>query len=89
MNATIKKVFVIIGILVLALLIWQLFFNDNGIIVTSYNAVASSVNNKFKAVTGGDNALLPYWGTMNSGDVTSDAKQNGQSDTVTRGDSAD
>lgn len=78
MNGTIKKVFLIIALLVLIFLIWQLFFNDNGILVTAYNSMADGVNDMYQKATGGTNVLLPYWGTNNSGNnVQSGADNNG------------
>ncbi len=82
MNSTIKKVFLIIGILVLALLIWQLFFNEDGIIVTAYNSMASSVNNKFNSVAGGERELLPYWGSGQRDSATKVESQAGQNATA-------
>lgn len=71
MNGTVKKVFLIIGLLVLIFLIWQLFFNENGILVTAYNAMATGVNTQFEKATGTSTKLLPLWGDT-------DAEDNGE-----------
>lgn len=70
MNSTVKKVFMLIGMLVLIFLIWQLVFNDNGIVVTAYNAMATGVNAQFEKATGTNSQILPLWGE-------SDAENNG------------
>lgn len=73
MNKTVKKVFLLIGTLVAIFLIWQLFFNDGGILKTGYNALAKGVNGQWVKVAGGDatkDGILPLWGT--------DDKVNGQ-----------
>ena len=77
MNGTIKKVFLIIAVLVLIFLIWQLFFNDDGILVTAYNSMANGINEQFKEATGGDRQLLPYWGG-DASTTQSNAENNGQ-----------
>ena len=61
MNKTVKAVFLLIGLIVLIFLIWQLFFNDNGILVTGYNALADGVNGQFEKVAGAGQTLLPKW----------------------------
>ena len=62
MNSTIKKVFLIIALLVVIFLAWQLFFNDDGILVTAYNAMATGINEQFHEATGGTTNILPLWG---------------------------
>ncbi len=62
MNKTVKSVFLLIGLLVLIFLIWQLFFNDNGILVTGYNAIADGINGQWEKVAGSGKKLLPKWG---------------------------
>ena len=61
MNKTVKAVFSLIGLLVLIFLIWQMFFNDGGILVTGYNALADGINKQWKQVAG-DSQLIPNWG---------------------------
>lgn len=59
----IGNVFVIIGILVLVFIIWDIVFNENGIIRTVYDAVTNPVNRTWQSITGDPNArLLPDWG---------------------------
>lgn len=62
MNKTVKTVFLLIGILVLIFLIWQLVFNDGGIIKTGYNALANGINGQWEKVAGSNaDNLLPLW----------------------------
>lgn len=58
----IQKVFLIIAVLVLAFIIWQLFFNDGGILQSGYNAIADSINTTWQKITGGTGKILPSWG---------------------------
>lgn len=74
MNKTIKKVFMIIGILVLAFLIWDIFFRDNGVVQTFFNAIITVINNGWKDITGGDTNILPTWGTEDNGSSLKDAQ---------------
>lgn len=60
MNKTVKKVFMLIGLLVLIFIAWQLIFNDGGIVRTMYNAVAKGINGQWEKVSG-KNDLLPIW----------------------------
>ncbi len=62
MTKTVKTVFLIIGVIVLIFLIWQLFFNDNGILVTGYNAMADGINDQWAKVAGSGKKILPKWG---------------------------
>ena len=62
MNKTVAKVFKLLALLVAIFLIWQIFFNDNGILVTAYNAVADGINGKYAKVAGKDKTILPKWG---------------------------
>lgn len=60
MNKTVKKVFMLIGLLVLIFIAWQLIFNDGGIVRTMYNTVANGINGQWEKVSGNDD-LLPIW----------------------------
>lgn len=71
MNKTVKTVFMLIAVLVLIFLIWQLFFNQNGILVTGYNAVAKGINGQWEKIAGSGKKLLPEWGETS-------AKSNGK-----------
>lgn len=63
MNGTVKKVFMLIGVLVGALLAWQLVFNDGGILKTGYNTLANGVNKQYEKVAGSGTKLVPTWGS--------------------------
>lgn len=74
MSKTVKKVFIVIGALVLCLLVWSLFFTDNGILVTAYNGIAKGVNGVWQNIAG-DSAddLIPEW-NVDSNSNADDAK---------------
>lgn len=61
MSKTIRKVFLIIGTLVLIFLAWQLVFNNGGIIKTGYNAMASGINTQWAKVAGEGQTIVPLW----------------------------
>lgn len=63
----IKKVFLIIALLVLAFLLWQVVFNDGGMLQTAYNAVVGVINKTWQTITGGTTKILPQWGDVNNG----------------------
>lgn len=66
MSKTVRTVFLLIATLVLIFLIWQLFFTDDGILVTAYNAMAKGINAQFEKATG-DGELLPEWNAEDNG----------------------
>lgn len=61
MSKTVRKVFLIIGTLVVIFLVWQLVFNEGGILKTMYNGIAEGINGQWKKVAGKDAELLPEW----------------------------
>lgn len=61
MNKTVKKVFMLIGLLVIIFLAWQLIFNKGGILRTIYNSIANGINGQWAKVAGKDQTLLPKW----------------------------
>lgn len=65
MNKTVKKVFLLIGLLVLIFLIWQIVFNDGGIVKTVYNAMAGGINKQWEKVSG-SKKLIPLWDETNA-----------------------
>lgn len=75
MSKTVRKVFLILGTLVLCFLVWQLVFNDGGIIKTGYNALADIVNTQYAKAAGKNKTILATWG--------SNAKSNGTATGVT------
>lgn len=68
MNKTVKKVFMLIGVLVAIFIAWQLIFNDGGILKTMYNSIANGINGQWAKIAGSGQELLPAW---NSGTATS------------------
>lgn len=71
MNGTVKKVFLLIGLLVLIFLAWQLIFNEGGILRTGYNSMANGINKQWEKVAGSGETILAMW-------ETSTASSNGQ-----------
>lgn len=61
MGKTVRTVFLLIGTLVVVFLVWQLVFNDGGIIKTAYNGIASGINGQWVKVAGSGNSILPLW----------------------------
>lgn len=68
----ITKVFLVIAALVLALVVWGLFFNQGGMLETAYNAVISPVNKMWKNISGSEENLLPEWKIQSSDGVVDD-----------------
>ena len=68
MSKTVRKVFLILGTLVLVFLIWQLVFNDGGIIRVGYDAMASGINGQWEKVAGQGQKILPSWGDSDASD---------------------
>lgn len=61
MNKTVKKVFMLIGLLVIIFIAWQLVFNKGGILRTMYNSIANGINTQWAKVAGTGQELLPAW----------------------------
>ena len=66
MNKTVKTVFLLIGTLVVIFLIWQLVFNDGGILKTGYNALAKGINGQWAKVAGSGEEIMAEWGSSNA-----------------------
>lgn len=56
-----KNVWITVGILFAALLIWMFVFNGGGALQTAVNAGVRVINGVWETVTG-DDTLLPEWG---------------------------
>lgn len=61
MNKTVKKVFMLIGVLVAIFIAWQLIFNKGGILKTMYNSIANGINGQWAKIAGSGQELLPKW----------------------------
>lgn len=68
MNGTIKKVFLIIGLLVIIFIVWQLVFNEGGILRTGYNSMANGINAQWQKVAGSNQTILALWNGTNATD---------------------
>lgn len=75
MNKTIVKVFVILGILVLALLVWAFVFGNG--LETIFNAIIEPINNIYRAMTGGEatDSLIPKWNVASQKNVSNASTQ--------------
>ena len=63
MSKTVRTVFLLIGTLVLIFIVWQLVFNDGGILRTGYNAMADGINTQWAKVAGSGKKILAEWGS--------------------------
>ena len=61
MKKTIITVFIIIGALVLALLVWRLVFARGGLLQSGWDGVANQVNTTWKTLTGGNDNVMAEW----------------------------
>lgn len=68
MKKTTIAVFSLIAVLVVIFLVWQLVFNDGGILKTGYNAVADGINGQWAKVAGSGKTLLPEWDDTSADD---------------------
>ena len=68
MNKTVKKVFMLIGMLVAIFIAWQLIFNDRGILRTAYNSIANGINGQWAKIAGSGQTLLPAWSDSTASD---------------------
>lgn len=68
MNKTVKKVFMLIGVLVAIFIAWQLIFNDGGILKTMYNSIANGINGQWAKIAGSGQSLLPAWSDNTASD---------------------
>ena len=73
MNKTIVKVFVILGILVLALLIWAFVFGNG--LSSIFNAVIAPINGVYSAIVGGNKSLIPQWNVSTANKLTTASSQ--------------
>lgn len=79
MKSTIAKVFLIIGVLVLCLLVWALFFNGGGILENGWNGMANQINATWQKITGTTDDVVPNWntGANNVSDAIDNAETGG------------
>lgn len=68
MNKTVKKVFMLIGVLVAIFIAWQLIFNKGGILKTMYNSIANGINGQWAKIAGSGQSLLPAWSDNTASD---------------------
>lgn len=66
MNGIVKKVFLLIGLLVLIFIAWQLIFNNGGILKTMYNSAANGINKQWEKVAGSGETIVPLWNASNA-----------------------
>ena len=75
MNKTIVKVFIILGILVLALLVWAFVFGNG--LQSIFNAIIAPINGIYQAMTGkpATESLIPQWQVATQKNVQSASNQ--------------
>lgn len=74
MNKTIVKVFVILGILVLALLVWAFVFGNG--LQSIFNAIIAPINGIYQAMTGQKSqSLIPQWNVGTQKNVANASSQ--------------
>lgn len=69
MKKTIITVFIILGILVLALLIWAFVFNGGGL-PAIMNGIIKPINSIYMSMTGGSDSLIPEWNQGSANDIS-------------------
>lgn len=72
MNKTIVKVFIILGILVLALLIWAFVFGNG--LSSIFDAIIAPINGIYKAIVG-SGQLIPPWNVSTASKLTTASSQ--------------
>lgn len=60
MKKTIVTVFLVIGVLLICALAWDMFFNNNGILSSIWNAVITPINAVFGIILSNNN-VIPQW----------------------------
>lgn len=68
MTGTIKKVFLVIGVLVLCLIIWGVFFG--GALGNLWNVAGDQINSGFQKVTGDNAEIVEGWNAQGEATVT-------------------
>lgn len=63
----IRKIFLIVGTLLLIFIVWDLIFNQGGILSTAYDALISPINITWEHLSGSANPLLPPWNANPTG----------------------
>lgn len=66
MNKTVKKVFLLIGLLVLIFMIWFFVLGGNGVVVTVLNGMIDGLNTQIEKVSSKGN-LIPSFGEDTGG----------------------
>lgn len=69
MSKTVRKVFIVIGTLVLCLIVWNFAFGG-GIRNVYNNGIRKPVNSVFEKVAGSGAELLPEWTSEDAGNPT-------------------
>ena len=55
---SVKKIFIFIAVLIMALMVWQLVLGDTGVFVQLWNGTADIVNGIWGAITGDPTAKI-------------------------------
>lgn len=68
MSKTVKTVFGLLATIVAVFLIWQLVFNNGGILKTGYNNLANGINKQYAKIAGTGETLVPLWDATGADD---------------------
>lgn len=79
MKKTIRNVFLVIGVLVLCLMIWAIFFNNS--LEAAWNSIRQPINNAWNSIVGGGEDVVQDWDGANDG-LNGGATVNNQIDNV-------
>lgn len=79
MKKTIRNVFLVIGVLVLCLMIWAIFFNNS--LEAAWNSIRQPINNAWNSIVGGGEDVVQDWDGANEG-LNGGATVNNQIDNV-------
>lgn len=81
MKKTVITVFLIIAVLVLAFMVWELVFANNGVLHWVYNGAAHTINGAYANIAGQGEQILAYWGEGETGDISDNNHQNSDRNT--------
>jgi hypothetical protein len=69
MKKWIGKIAIVLGALLLVFMIWDMIFNEAGVLSNVWDGFAGWVNGMVSDFTGEDTEFIPLWNIDNSNDV--------------------
>ncbi len=61
MKGMIVKVFLVIGVLIACLVLWNLFLGDDGLLSKGWNLMGSEINETVQDLTGTSDDIIDEW----------------------------